>query len=255
MLKLNVIYHAVFLSIFISSAVIALGSVLKWGPFRRVTPGYTKTLFSVLILEVVAAVLAGFTIVQGADIERYEFKFAYNDYLDDFKELASPEVQACIDEYEETQTFPDRSPCIKNGNKKSVCAYIRADSFINHNTSKGSGDMYLTSNGAPSRYEGLMGYRFPGEKELTLLKVSSADRSADERAKNLLYLEFDQQDSLAEINKGGSIDRELTRFCSKRVHQAYTIKFKSIEDGKAFKGDLVDKDITIGTAKLTLKTG
>lgn len=255
MLKLNVIYHAVFLSIFISSAVIALGSVLKWGPFRRVTPGYTKTLFSVLILEVVAAVLAGFTIVQGADIKQYDFKITYNDYLEDFKQLTSPEVQVCIDEYKEKQTFPDRSPCNKNGNKKTVCAYIRADSFINHNTRSGIGELYLTSNGAPNRYDGLMGYRFPGENDMTLLKVSSADKGAGEGAKNLLFLKFDQQDSLVEIKKEGSIDRELTRFCSKRVHQPFEIEFKASADGNAFEGDLINKKITIGTAKLTLKTG
>ena len=258
MTSLKLTYHIVFLSIFVLTAITALGSVIKWGPFRKVTPGYTKLLFSSLILEVVAAVISMFVTPPDISNERYEFKMRYYDYLPALKAQFPDDVKACIDNYLDTGLFPDRESCNHNGAKTLVCAYIRADILLNHNSRIGQGLMYLTRKAGTAHHDGLLGYRFPGANDSTLIEVSTnvAGNPADSEVstKNLLNLRFDQQDNLVEIRKAGSIDKQLTKHCAQRVHQPFDIQFVQ-EDPHTYIGELKpniagDKEIVLGIAKL-----
>jgi len=75
--ELLTLYHMVFVFIFVATAIVALGGIMKVGPFQKIPPQYVKLLVSALIIELIASVLIVFKNlpeIKTINVERYSYK-------------------------------------------------------------------------------------------------------------------------------------------------------------------------------------
>lgn len=231
MSNLYLIYHVAFLSIFLGTAIVALGSVLKVSIFSRVEDKYTKVLFWTLIVELAGAVIQAYLMLPPIELNRaeeYAFELSYRNYLDDWRKSQSIGNQACINNYMIGGQVSDEC-------NKIIEKYKTQERAINKT---GKGKMFLSFNDRSGRYTGIVSYKFPDDKGPTVLDVTGEKVSDDIR--DFLFTQYPRS-----IEIGGE--------CVTRPSYQFEIAFS--KDGQRFIGELIHpiakingKNIVLGSA-------
>ncbi|MFK5971530.1 MAG: hypothetical protein QM487_15625 [Candidatus Marithrix sp.] len=215
--NLYVLYHLVFISIFLSTAVVALGAMLKVGIFANVEDKYTKLLAGALLVELVGAVIQSYMTLPGISYnqaEEWGFELQYVNYLDEWKQtLENPLDRQCVDEYVQTRQLPmgENDKCFNN---MSVGNYIAQADAVG---GTGRGLMFLSYNDKNLRFNGIMSYKFPKDVVESAFSMSGKKINGKERV-----LLFSQKKRLYCSPQFGSTD--LTS-CSERKGYEFEITF------------------------------
>jgi len=215
--NLYVLYHLVFISIFLGTAVVALGAMLKVGIFASVDDKYTKLLSGALLVELVGAVIQSYMTLPGISYnqaEEWGFELQYVNYLNEWKQtLENPIDRQCVDEYIKTNKLPmqETDRCFNN---MSVGNYIAQTDAVG---GTGRGLMFLSYNDKNLRFNGIMSYKFPKDVVESAFSMSGKKVSGKERT-----LLFSQKKRLYCSPQFGSTD--LTS-CSERKGYEFEITF------------------------------
>ncbi|MCK5877819.1 MAG: hypothetical protein KAG43_09305 [Candidatus Marithrix sp.] len=179
MSNLYVLYHLVFISIFLGTSVVALGAMLKVGIFANIEDKYTKILAGALVVELVGAVIQSYMTLPGItynQAEEWGFELQYVNYLDEWKQtLDSVTDRKCIDEYVKNHEPAIEGECLNN---MAVNNYIIQTDAVG---GTGRGLMFLSYNDKNLRYNGIMSYKFPKDVVESSFSVSGKKINAKER--------------------------------------------------------------------------
>jgi len=179
--NLYVLYHLVFISIFIGTAVVALGAMLKVGLFSQVEDKYTKLLAGALLVELVGAVVQSYMAMPGISYnqaEEWGFELQYVNYLDEWKQtLENPLDRQCVDDYVKNHQLPmeETDNCFNN---MAVGNYIAQTDAVG---GTGRGLMFLSFNDKNLRLSGIMSYKFPKDIVDSSFSVSGKKNNNKER--------------------------------------------------------------------------
>lgn len=204
------IYHGVFLAIFCATAVVALGAITRWGAFANVPKSYTKILATVLIVELIGAVILTYRNLPPFEImraEEYLFRFEYRDYVGEWRETLNPPEKTCIKDYDSGRSSP---PC-----EDVINEYIstqKASSKI------GVGSIFLSFNTSGNTYSGMASYTFPGEHSPTAISVKGYKKDD-----NRLKLNFTQPTRVTADTDG--------KTCKPRDAYTFTVEFERTSKG------------------------
>ena len=183
-----VAFYIAFLSIFVLTALVAIGAIMQWKPFQNVDPTHTKWLMGVLLGELAGAVILTYQNLPEPDwkgTEPYQLKLTYINYLDDYKKSLSAFDKGCLDLHKEGYTPISCKSAVENYTKlKSVIGDI------------GRGELYLDTGSGVER-EGQAIYLFPGEDSRIVMEVSGHTYSDDE-----IELDFIQPPRYVSTNEG-----------------------------------------------------
>jgi|SRR5918999_4187833 hypothetical protein len=217
---LIIAYHIIFLTIFLITAIVALGAITQFGPFARVPERYTKILATVLIVELIGAVISIYQNLPPFEYdkaEQYNLRIAYSDYLDQWQKSLNPHEQECINDF---NSGTSRADCYE-----IIGEYESTRSSIRNNI--GNGEIFLSFNTSQSAYKGIVVYTFPAEHIPTVIRVDGRKFKIGNVEK--IILDFTQQTRFT--SNGTS--------CKERSPYTYSIEFTPDPPGSnAWKGIL-----------------
>lgn len=159
-----------FLFIFVLTALVAIGAILRWRSFQNVDPSNTKWLMGVLLAQLVGAVILTYQNLPEPDwkgTEPYQLKLTYVNYLSDYTKNLSAFEKGCLTLHKEGYSPRSCENAVENYTKlKSVIGDI------------GRGELYLDTGSGVER-EGQAIYLFPGEDSRIVMEVSGHTSSDD----------------------------------------------------------------------------
>ncbi|MBE9563054.1 MAG: hypothetical protein IMF12_09360 [Proteobacteria bacterium] len=179
--NLYVLYHLVFISIFLATAVVALGAMLKVGIFAKVDNKYTNLLAGALLVELVGAVVQSYMTLPAISYnqaEEWGFELQYVNYLDDWKKTLDSVIdRQCVDEYVTTRqlAMEEADKCFNN---MAVGNYIAQADAVG---GTGRGLMFLSYNDKNLRFNGIMSYKFPKDVVESAFSMSGKKHNSKER--------------------------------------------------------------------------
>jgi len=191
-------FYIVFLVIFFLTAMVALGGILKCGPFKNMDPMHTKLLIGALLIELTGAVLLTYRNLSLPDWQEtlsYQLSMTYVDYIDDWKMSLTPFQIDCIELYD-------------NGYSPSTCqdiieSYKKIKSVIGD---EGVGELYLEKVTGLTR-QGKALYVFPGESIKLVMDVTG-----HKEIEGFIRLTFKQPKRYIKGNQGELIERPEYKF-------------------------------------------
>lgn len=217
-----IFYQAAFLLVFLATATIALGSILKIWVFAKVEEKYMRVLFGFLIAQLAGTVIQAYATLPPTQVnsaEEYAYELQYLDYLDDWIKAQNVHNKYCVDRFLSSEKIPPVD-CAE-----AVEGYLRQTKAINR---IGSGRLILSYNKTSKRYNGIASYRFPDESAPTVFEVTGLKHSAEER---IIY--FTQPPAAIKIGDE----------CVLRPSTQFKIGFK--KDGAKFRGVLLHPELKI----------
>ena len=222
-------FYIAFLSIFVLTALVALGAIMRWPPFQNVDPSNTKWLMGVLLTELVAAVILTYKNLPKPDwrgTDPYQLKLTYVNYLDDYKKSLSAFQRGCLELNSEGFT---PSTC-----EKTVNNYAKVKSVIGD---IGQGDLFLDTGSGVER-QGKAIYLFPGEDSKIVMEVSGHTSSDDE-----IVLDFVQPPRYVTTSEG----------IQRRKGHKFKIRFqRDPNNEEIFRGTLNHPTLEVDGEPLTL---
>ncbi len=163
--SLVVVFYLVFLAIFVLTAVVTIGGVLKWKPFRQMERKHVDRLFAALLLELVGAIVLTYKNLPppgGTRVNIYDVNVLYSAYAEKWKSLLSTQDRGCLD----TPTTTD-SHC-----DQILSEYVAAQGVAGKS---GHGRLYLIGDEIGA---GTMSYTFPDEPYPVVLSATVERPSA-----------------------------------------------------------------------------
>jgi hypothetical protein len=216
-------FYGVFLVIFFLTAMVALGGILKVGPFSKIDPTNTKWLMTALLIELTGAVILTYQNLPKPDwdsTQPFQLTMTYVDYSEDWKTTLNPFDRECLDFYEDGYS-PDSCLDI-------ITAFKKIKSIIGD---EGGGELYLERVSGPSR-KGKALYVFPGESVKLVMDVTG-----HKEIEGFIRLTFKQPKRYVINAEGVPVERPEFKF---------TVKFSPDEnDSNIFRGDLLHPSIQV----------
>jgi hypothetical protein len=216
-------FYAIFLIIFLLTTLVALGGILKVGPFRQIDPAHTKWLMSALLIEITGAVIITYQNLPKPDwdsTQPYQLTMTYIDYTEDWKKSLKPYDRDCLDFY-------------KDGYSPTSCKSIidASNKILSIVGDEGGGELYLERSSGPLR-KGKALYVFPGESVKLVMDVIG--HKEDE---GFIRLTFKQPKRYVINAEGIPVERPEYMF---------TVKFSPDEkQSNIFRGDLLHPTIKV----------
>jgi hypothetical protein len=166
-LYLSPILYTIFIIMFVTTFVVAIGALLQLAPFDRVEPQYRDRLFWILIAEIAIIGVDLFRHIPTpyqSIILRYNVNVAYNRYSDELKDALSAEQKTVWNSYLKGQIGGKLTR-----KEQAIISEIKTAELNDGQNS--SGEMYLNLDSKSHWLEGSFNYKFPRDQYFTHMPV------------------------------------------------------------------------------------
>jgi len=239
--KLILIYHMVFIYIFILVSFLAVGAITKKWIFSNISKAHQNTLLGTFLLSVVTAVVGTYKNLPALKIktsEHYAYAIEYDkNYTENF-----------LKSQYNSDYFTCSSP--KNSSN-NICRKIDKDRYdlnrvINH---KGIGEMFLSRDPSEQTYQGLLTYQFPNDFPII---ISVGGKKIDEEN---IRLDFKQPESVELLYEPANVnDKLFERTFKIREKKAFSISYtKKNNNVETYIGILYHPDALIPCKDINLE--
>jgi hypothetical protein len=166
-LKLHATFLVTFLLMFVITFVVAIGAILDYPPFDRISANYTWQLFTILVAEIAVIGVGVFRSIlnpQSLTILRYRVKVAYLNYSVQLE-------QALSDEQKKTWARYNTKPSGMRLSRMDQALIAELKSAKLNDGQWSEGQAYLNCDAGRRWLEGSFIYQFPGDQYLTHVPV------------------------------------------------------------------------------------